>query len=184
MSTALLALSLLAGPLSSEAHALNPSRTYKQRPEKFNMVYTAAEAKTEDGAVLKVWDFPCACDKPVGVVLIAHNGEGNMGDYLRRVDALVKNHAVVIFDWRGYGESSEFEIDNNMYVYPHFQSDMEAMFDYVRQQHSQTFDVHGFGMGAGIALGGRLGAAGDAAHHRRHALPVHGGPGEPLQLLG
>ena len=33
---------------------------------------------------------------------------------------------VVTFDYRGFGESSEFEISNDMYIYPHFTDDVEA----------------------------------------------------------
>ena len=45
------------------------------------------------------------------------------------------------YDYRGFGESSEFEIDNNMYIYPHFQDDMKAMIDFCRQQFVQTFEI-------------------------------------------
>jgi pimeloyl-ACP methyl ester carboxylesterase len=135
-------------------NALNPSRTYKQRPEKFNMEYSETKVKTNDGsAELNVWDFPCKSRKTTELMLIAHNGEGNMGDYLRRVDQLTSEFNVVIFDYRGFGESSEFEIDNNMFIYPHFQDDMETMFDYCRKQYVATFHVYGWGMGAGLALG-------------------------------
>jgi pimeloyl-ACP methyl ester carboxylesterase len=138
---------------ADDAMALNPSRTYKQRPEKFNMEYKEAKVKTKDGsATLNVWNFP-AKTKTSKLVLIAHSGEGNMADYLRRVSALTDTHNVVIFDYRGFGESSEFEIDTNMYIYPHFQADMESMFDYCRQTHVSNFDVYGWGIGGGLAAG-------------------------------
>jgi pimeloyl-ACP methyl ester carboxylesterase len=133
--------------------ALNPSRTYKQKPDKYNMKYKEVKVKTLDGAMLNVWDFP-ANVSTTKLVLIAHNGEGNMADYLRRVDQFTSTgYNVVVFDYRGYGESSEFEIDNNMYIYPHFQADLKAMIDYCRKQHVATFDLYGWGMGAGLSLG-------------------------------
>lgn len=134
--------------------ALNPSRTYKQRPEKYNMEYTEYKVKTNDGdATLNVWDFPCKAGKTTKHVLIAHNGEGNMADYLRRVDQFRSEYNVTIFDYRGFGESSEFEIDKNMYIYPHFQDDYETMIDWVRKQHVSTFNLYGFGIGGGLTLG-------------------------------
>lgn len=148
-----LAPTLILILLSSVAMCLNPSRTYKQKPEKYNMKYEEAKVKTEDGATLNVWDFPCKGEKTTNLILIAHNGEGNMGDYLRRVDALTNDYNVVIFDYRGFGESSEFEIDNNMFIYPHFQKDMEAMIDYCRKQHVAVFNLYGWGIGAGLSLG-------------------------------
>ena len=133
------------------AHALNPSRVYKQRPEKYNMTYEATKARTADGASLAVWVIE-ADVKTNRLVLIAHDGEGNMGDHLDLADQLNDDATVVIFDWRGFGESSEFEIDNNMYIYAHFQDDIKAMIDFCRQQH-QSITIVGQGMGAGLALG-------------------------------
>ncbi|NOQ73207.1 MAG: hypothetical protein GQ574_14465 [Crocinitomix sp.] len=133
--------------------ALNPSRTYKQLPDKFNMKYTAHDVKTADGAILKAWYFP-ANVKTTNLILISHNGEGNMADYLRRVDQFTSiGYNVVTYDYRGYGESSEFEIDNNMYVYPHFIDDTKAMIDFCRKEHVQTFHMYGWGVGAGLSLG-------------------------------
>jgi pimeloyl-ACP methyl ester carboxylesterase len=60
---------------------------------------------------------------------------------------------VMIYDYRGFGESSEFEIDNNMYIYPHFQDDMESMIDFCRRNYTATFDLYGWGIGAGLSLG-------------------------------
>ena len=133
--------------------ALNPSRTYKQLPDKYNMKYTAHTAKTSDGAKLKVWHFE-ANKKTTRLILIAHNGEKNMAEYLRRVDQFTSiGYNVVTFDYRGFGESSDFEIDNNMYIYPHFQDDVKGMIDFVRKTFVQTFDFYGWGIGAGLGLG-------------------------------
>ena len=145
-------LSLLL-TISLGTFALNPSRTYKQLPEKYNMVYTAHEVTTDDGAKLKAWHFPKKGEASTELILICHNGEGNMADYLRRVDQFRADFNVVIFDYRGYGESSEFEIDNNMYIYPHFQEDLKAMFDFCRKQFVAKFNIYGWGIGAGLAMG-------------------------------
>lgn len=75
-----------------------------------------------------------------------------MADVLPLVDQLSLTAHVVMFDWRGFGESSEFEIDNNMYIYPHFQDDLRAMIDYCRKSAADT-SVVGLGMAAGLALG-------------------------------
>ncbi|OFZ10173.1 MAG: hypothetical protein A3D92_15105 [Bacteroidetes bacterium RIFCSPHIGHO2_02_FULL_44_7] len=149
-----LTLFILFASMSTSLLALNPSRTYSQRPEKFNMAYTEHKVRTSDGeAELNAWYFP-ALKKTTQLVLIAHNGEGNMGDYLRRVDAfLAMGFNVVTFDYRGFGESSEFEIDNNMYIYPHFQDDVSSMIDYCRTQFTPSFELYGWGMGAGLSLG-------------------------------
>lgn len=134
--------------------ALNPSRTYKQKPEKYKMEYKEAKIKTNDGkAELNTWYFPSK-EKTTKLILISHNGEGNMGDYLRRVDQFTSiGYNVMAYDYRGFGESSAFEIDNDKYIYPHFQDDLETMMDYCSKQHATGFDVYGWGIGAGLSLG-------------------------------
>jgi pimeloyl-ACP methyl ester carboxylesterase len=150
---ALVAVALVGTTFVGEAAALNPSRTYKQKPDKFNMEYKEHKVRTNDGAAtLVAWHFR-AKKKSASTVLVAHSGEGNMADYLRRVDTLRAEHNVVIFDYRGFGESSEFEIDKNMYVYPHFQDDMASMIDHTRKTHSASFNIYGWGIGGGLALG-------------------------------
>lgn len=148
----LVILSIVCVLMTNLSFALNPSRTYKQRPDKYNMEYQEVKVKTEDGAELNAWYFPCG-KKNAELVLISHNGEGNMADYLRRVDQFRSDYNVVIYDYRGYGESSEFEIDNNMYIYPHFQNDFLAMIDYCRAKYTSQFHLYGWGIGAGISLG-------------------------------
>ena len=121
--------------------ALNPSRTYKQLPDKYNMRYESHLVRTNDGIILNSWYFPAhtTTDK---LILISHNGEGNMADYLRRVDQFLSlGYNVVTYDYRGFGESGEFDMDNNMYIYPHFQSDFEAMVDFCRNNYAATFDL-------------------------------------------
>lgn len=140
--------------LSVQLYALNPSRTYKQLPSKYNVKYTEHKVKTDDGATLNAWWFPATTGKTTKLVLISHNGEGNMADYLRRVSQFIEaGYNVVIYDYRGFGTSSAFEIDNNMYIYPHFQKDVAAMVDFCRKQFVQTFDMYGWGIGAGLSLG-------------------------------
>ncbi len=134
--------------------ALNPSRTYKQLPDKYNMKYESASVRTADGkATLASWYFP-AREKTTRFILISHNGEGNMGDHLRVVENFITlGYNVITYDYRGYGESSEFEIDNNMYIYPHFQDDFRAMLSYCSKRFAPTFFVYGWGIGAGISMG-------------------------------
>lgn len=135
--------------------ALNPSREYKSKPDKFNMKYEESKVKTLDGnATVNVWYFPCPNKTTPLTVIISHNGEGNMGKYLRRVDQFTSiGYNVVTYDYRGFGESSEFEIDNGMYLYPHFQNDLLSVMDFVRKEYVNTFALYGWGIGAGMSLG-------------------------------
>lgn len=117
------------------------------------MIYEETKVTTSDGALLNVWYFP-ANVKTTKLVLMSHNGEGNMADYLRKVDQFTSiGLNVVCYDYRGYGESSKFTIDNTMYIYPHFQDDLTAMIDHCRKNHVAKFYLYGWGIGAGLSLG-------------------------------
>lgn len=149
-----LIVSLVTLTISCQLLALNPSRTYKQLPDKLNMQYTETKVKTNDGeAELNVWEFKSNI-KTTELILMVHCGEGNMADYLKRVQQFTGlGYNVVAFDYRGFGESSDFEIDNNMYIYPHFQDDVQSMIDYCSKQYATTIHLYGWGIGAGLSLG-------------------------------
>lgn len=76
-----------------------------------------------DGATLEAWHLPAAGAKTTKLVLFCRGGEGNMADDLRKVDALrTSGHNVLTFDDRGFGKSSDFAIDQSMFVNPHFRT--------------------------------------------------------------
>jgi pimeloyl-ACP methyl ester carboxylesterase len=138
---------------TASVDALNPSREYKQLPDKWNLTYQSYSVPTADGAQLQAWYFP-ANVKTTQLILICHNGEGNMADYLRKVDYFGSiGYNVVTFDYRGFGKSSDFAIDKNHYIYPQFQTDVAAMLDFCRKQFAVPLDMYGWGIGAGMALG-------------------------------
>lgn len=138
---------------SVAAWALKPSREYKQLPDKFNMPYKEFTVSTPDGASLKAW-YIATGTKTTQLVLMCHNGEGNMADYLHKVQQFNSlGYNVVTFDYRGFGKSSDFAIDNNMYLYPQFQDDVRAMIDFVRKSYGNNITLYGSGIGAGLALG-------------------------------
>jgi len=136
-----------------QGFALNPSKEYKQTPDKYNIKYEEKTAKTKDGATLNVWFFPSTV-KTSKTVLFAHNGEGNMADYIQKIHAFISLGVnVVSFDYRGFGKSSDFKIDNNMYIYPEFLEDMSAMINFCRANYVGTTYIYGFGIGGSLALG-------------------------------
>lgn len=142
--------------------ALNPSRTYKHRPDRFNMNFKESSVKTADDGTLATWTFPARMGSK-GTVLVCHNGEGNMADYLRRVDQFLGlGYEVVIFDYRGYGQSSDMRIDTSMYVLPEFQQDIEAMLEHLARRGKENLVIYGWGMGASLALGIGYGDPGTA----------------------
>ena len=139
---------------SNAAKALNPSAEYKVTPDKFGMQYKEEKVKTTDGAVLNAWFFENAKKNPNWIV-ISGSGDGNMADNLEIVNSFLSaGYNVATYDYRGYGKSSEFKIDPDLYIYPQFITDLNCVLDYLRKSRAITkFDLFGLNIGAGLSIG-------------------------------
>ncbi len=140
------------------ASALNPSREYKVKPEKYGMTYKEEKVSTKDGATLNAWFFETT-KKTTNWMVISGNGDGNMADNIEIAGQFLSaGWNVCLYDYRGYGSSSEFAVDPDTYIYPQFTVDFNAVLDYLRKSRAITkFDLYGENIGAGISLGAGLG---------------------------
>lgn len=134
--------------------ALNPSKEYKVTPDKFGMQYKEEKIKTSDGATLNAWYFENP-RKSVNWVVVSGSGDGNMADNLEIVNSFLSaGYNVVSYDYRGYGSSSEFKIDPDLFIYPQFITDLNAVLDHLRKSRAITkFDLFGLNIGAGLSIG-------------------------------
>ena len=145
---------LAALMISQLAMALNPSRDYKTKPEKYGMTYKEEKVTTKDGATLNAWFFETQ-KKTTNWVIISGSGDGNMADNIEICGQFLSaGWNVAMYDYRGYGASSEFPIDPDTYIYPQFLTDLNAVADYLRKSRAITkFDLYGTNIGAGLSLG-------------------------------
>lgn len=144
---------MLLSLLVPVAAAIAPKATYDALPDKAVLPYEESRVATVDGASLAAWWFANP-KKTTRTVVFVHDGTGNMGDDLARVEAFRGlGYNVVTFDYRGFGASSAFEMDPNMYLYPHFQDDVKAVIAWAATKAGAPVDVHGWGIGAGLGLG-------------------------------
>jgi len=140
--------------LSLNVAALNPSREYKVTPDKFGMQYKEEKIKSTEGMVLNAWFFETRA-KSSNWVVISGSGDGNMADNLEIVNSFLSaEYNVVCYDYRGYGTSSEFKIDPDLFIYPQFIDDLNSVLDYLRKSRAITkFDLYGLNIGAGLSIG-------------------------------
>jgi uncharacterized protein len=150
----LMLVSLLIAVVSANAFALKPSRKYSIMPDKYGMKYKEEKLKTPDGAEINTWYFECP-KKSVNSIIISDDGDGNMADNLELINQFLSNgYNVLAYDYRGYGASSDFTIEPNMYIYSQFIIDLNTVADQMRRLKSITkFDFYGIGIGAGLSLG-------------------------------
>ncbi len=149
-------LSLTIALLLSHAlvFSLSPSKDYKVKPEKYGMTYKEEKIATKDGATLNAWFFEAA-KKTTNWMIISGSGDGNMADEIEIAGQFLSTGwNVVLYDYRGYGSSSEFAIDPDTYIYPQFINDLNAVADYLRKSRAITkFDLYGKNIGGGLSLG-------------------------------
>lgn len=140
--------------LAIPAFSLNPSREYKVTPDKFGMTYKEEKIKTSDGAVLNAWMFENP-QKTINWIVVSGSGDGNMADHLEIVNSFLSaGYNVATYDYRGYGASSDFKIDPDLYIYPQFITDLNAVLDHLRKSRAITkFDLFGLNIGAGLSIG-------------------------------
>ncbi len=131
--------------------ALNPSKTYKTTPEELQMEFEEIKIPTSDGATLNAWYFPT--ENGDQLMVMSHDGVGNMADYLNRVRMFVNyGFAVLCYDYRGFGSSSTFDIDRLQYIYQEFFTDFNAAAQYCANRFDHEIIAYGWGIGGGISL--------------------------------
>jgi len=138
--------------------ALNPVREYAVRPSDFGLSYEEVTILTEDNLNLKGWLFT---PKTLSykMVIISHDGEGNMSKMIEIASQFTSiGYNVLTYDYRGYGESDDFNINNNFYIYAQFEKDLNAAIDYVKRYHSKNRNINLYGSGIGASLSLSIGA--------------------------
>jgi len=154
--TMLKSISLVAvlAVFASGAFALNPSKEYKVLPDKYGMTYKEEKIKTPDGAILNAWMFELP-KKSTNWIIMSGSGDGNMADNIEIANSFLSaGYNVAMYDYRGYGSSSDFKIDPDLFIYPQFIVDLNAVCDYLRKSRAITkFNLYGKAIGAGLSIG-------------------------------
>lgn len=146
-----LTLILFTFILSNSLLALSPKKTYTHTPHDLHMKYEKIMIPSSNGAQLSAWYFPSNLGDQL--MIISHDGVGNMGDYLERVKILVHyGFSVIIYDYRGFGSSSDFSINKYQYVYKEFYEDFDAVYNYSENRFHHELIAYGWGIGAGISV--------------------------------
>jgi uncharacterized protein len=136
------------------AFSLNPSRKYAAKPGDYGLDYQEVTFETEDDLTLKGWLYKPATPS-FKMIILSDDGEGNMADFIELASNFVTlGFNVLTYDYRGYGESADFNINTNFYIYAQFEKDIQAAINYVRKYHSKMkiVDLYGKGIGAGLSI--------------------------------
>lgn len=120
--------------LSSEVFSIKPSRTYKQTPESFEVNYTERKIKVDSLITLNSWHLQPVINKKYTTIFISYGDFGNMGNVILQAATLYdQGYDVVLYDYRGFGASSDFEMNNDMLFYSEFVADLTAVHDHYKK---------------------------------------------------
>jgi len=124
--------------LHFSAFALKPSKVYLAVPDTMQLPYEKNTITASDNVKLKSWTFLPAKDANNSITLVlAYADAGNMSWWLNYGAVLSQmGYTVVLFDYRGFGESDDFAIDPKMLYYNEFAKDLEAVVKFAKGKYT------------------------------------------------
>lgn len=124
-----------------------PSRALEASPADIGLTYESVQLTAGDGTRLHAWFVPAPTAR--GTLLFSH---GNAGNIAHRLDSISLFHSlglnVLIFDYRGYGESEGKPSEKGTYL------DVQAAWDYLLEERRvppEEIIIFGRSLGAAIA---------------------------------
>lgn len=142
--------------LTVNAYCLKPEKEYAATPADYGMDYNNLKIQTADGIMLQAWLFNATDKQSRKIIILSDDGDGNMADLIELASNFLSlGYNVITYDYRGYGQSDDFKINNQFFIYSQFQKDLEGVIDYVKRHYPslKTTHLYGVGIGAGLSLG-------------------------------
>ena len=161
--------------ISIYSYAIIPDRKYVRMPQESGLIYKELDVTTKDGYKIETWFYP-AQDVPADnagqtemlpyktmddsrrpTLIICNGDAGNMSYQQISLAYLYAANGinVVTFDWRGFGESSEFEINPDYLCYTEMLTDFDAVIKAVSKEKvvdRKKIYVMGWSTGAYLAM--------------------------------
>lgn len=126
-----------------------PLAPVMQKPSDVGLVYESVALMTADDVRLAGWYVPCAGAR--GTVLMCHGNGGNIGDRLHPISLFHElGLNVLIFDYRGYGESAGKPSEEGTY------QDARAVWHYLVEKRNtppEKIVIFGRSLGGAVAAG-------------------------------
>ncbi|MEO0190068.1 MAG: alpha/beta fold hydrolase [candidate division WOR-3 bacterium] len=176
---------LLTFALIAFSFALRPEREYKAIPSDYGIIYREVEFLTADNLKLKGWFIPAQdtvgiLNSVIGrlvpvpdelkpdvreyktdttrkpTIIICDGDAGNMTQFIfYAYHFFTKGYNVFLFDWRGFGKSSDWQTEQDRLCYTEYIDDYDATIDFVKKQpevDTTRIGVMGFSTGAYLSF--------------------------------
>lgn len=114
---------------SSRSIAIKPVKEYQQTPEVFDLNYTQRKIKVDSLITLNSWHLQPVINKKNVTILISYGDFGNMSYSLMQAATLYDlGYDVVLYDYRGFGASSAFEVNKDNLFDTNYVADLKAVY--------------------------------------------------------
>jgi pimeloyl-ACP methyl ester carboxylesterase len=137
------------------AWAIKPLAEWVRTPDSVGLHYQSLTLTTPDHLKLAAWLVaPMANARDQHTTLVVAGSDwGNMSYNLGQARALAAaGYRVLLFDYRGFGHSDAFTIDQNQLYYPEFATDLgTALAEARRRSPQQRVGIISFSMGTVLA---------------------------------
>lgn len=132
------------------ALAIKPIKQYKATPKEYKIKYETIVVQNGN-AKITTW-FLQQSSPNAKSILICNSDYGNMSFSLPIATQLYeKGFNVIMFDYRGFGSSSNFAIDTNKLFYNEFCDDLESVYKSYSSKTKSAPIIYGTSMGTIIA---------------------------------
>ncbi|MFM6994382.1 MAG: alpha/beta hydrolase [Sediminibacterium sp.] len=125
---------LLVLSISFVGKSIKPDPNYIQTPTDLGLDFESYQIPTSDGAVLNAWKINAVKEQKKFVTLIVAYGDaGNMSCQLNQAAILSQlGFDILLFDYRGFGKSSLFEINQDQLYYAEFITDLISVVQFCK----------------------------------------------------
>ncbi len=137
----------------SVSYAMKPYKDYENSPEDFGIAYESVSFKTIDGYTLTGWFLPSNQDSARATIVVSYGDAGNMGYMIGLSNIFTSTgYNVLLYDYRGFGKSQEFDTDKDMLIYTEFLYDLNSAIDFVKANYGGQIVLFGFSLGATLSI--------------------------------
>ncbi len=130
--------------------AIDPDKEYTLTPDSIGWEYEELTVTTEDGYDLNTWIYaPNPDNEKDEVLILAYPDAGNMSYYVYHASILANlGYTVVTFDYRGFGKSSDFQIEPEYLFHKEFSYDLKSIVDFTKIRFTdKSIGIWGLSMG-------------------------------------
>jgi len=140
----------------SKGLSIRPDRNYEYTPDSLNCSHDKLTISTQDGHEINTWIYHANEDLDQDTVLIlAGPDAGNMSYFVYYAIPLANaGYTVVTFDYRGFGQSSDFPIIQNYLYHTEFSEDVKAVVNAISARFTES-KIGIWALSMGTAVTGR-----------------------------